>query len=95
MIFSLRRIAAACVLVGISGAAMAGPVILGGDDLTNHGSRTELGANLEGWLYIEKAVSNVLSGVTRGGTITTDIVALGSEADPLFIANRAGGVIAL
>ena len=93
MNFSLRRIAAACAMVGLSGVSMAGPVILGGDDLTDHGSRTELGANLEGWLYIEKAVSNVLSGVTRAGTITTDIVALGSSEDLTFTSGNAGGAI--
>lgn len=93
MILSLSRLAAACVLVGISGVSMAGPVILGGDDLTDHGSRTAGGANLEGWLYIEKAVSNVLSGVTRAGTITTDIVALGSAANPAFTSGNAGGAI--
>lgn len=93
MIKSLRRIAAACVLAGISGMSTAGPVILGGDDLTDHGSRTAGGANLAGWLYIEKAVSNVLSGVTRAGTITTDIVALGSAANPTFTTSNAGGAI--
>ena len=93
MIKSLRRVAAACVLAGVSGLSMAGPVILGGDDLTDHGSRTAGGVNLAGWLYIEKAVSNVLSGVTRAGTITTDIVALGSIANPNFNASNAGVAI--
>ena len=93
MIKSLRRVAAACVLAGVSGLSMAGPVILGGDDLTDHGSRTAGGVNLAGWLYIEKAVSNVLSGVTRAGTITTDIVALGSIANPNFNASNADGAI--
>ena len=92
MIKSLRRVAAACVLAGVSGLSMAGPVILGGDDLTQHGSRSG-GVNLEGWLYIEKAVSNVLSGVTRAGAITTNIVALGSAANPAFNAGNAGGAI--
>lgn len=93
MIKSLRRIAAACVLAGVSGLSMAGPVILGGDDLTDHGSRTAAGVNLAGWLYIEKAVSNVLSGVTRAGAKTTDIIALGSVANPTFDASNAGGAI--
>lgn len=72
--------------------AHAGPVILGGDDLTDHGSRSA-GVNLEGWLYIEKAVGNVLSGVTRAGIRTTDIVALGSSANPAFTSFNAGGAI--
>ena len=89
----LRGVAAACVLAGVAGLSMAGPVILGGDDLTDHGSRSAGGVNLEGWLYIEKAVSNVLSGVTRSGAITTNIVALGSAANPTFTASNAGGAI--
>ena len=47
--------------VGLSGLAVAGPVILGGDDLTDHGSRTGGGVNLQGWLYIEKAIANLYS----------------------------------
>jgi hypothetical protein len=50
-------------------------VILGGDDLTDHGQRVA-GVNQEGWLYIEKAVSNLNSGVTRPGA--SGIAALGS-----------------
>ena len=74
-------------------AAQAGPIILGGDDLTDHGSRTAGGANLAGWLYIEKAVSNLLSTQTRAGAITTDIVALGSAANTAFSTSNAGGAI--
>ena len=88
----LRRVTAASVLACASGLAMAGPVILGGDDLTDHGSRIA-GVNQEGWLYIEKAVSNVLSGVTRAGTINFDIVALGAAANPTFTGSNAGGAI--
>ena len=86
-------IASFALAVGLSSAAIAGPVILGGDDLTDHGSRSVAGANLEGWLYIEKAVSNVLGGQTRAGTLTHDIVALGSAANPSFSSNNAGGAI--
>ena len=56
----------------------AGPVILGGDDLTDHGSRLN-GANIEGWLYIENAIKDLLTTVTRPGPYTVDIVALGSS----------------
>ena len=89
----LKRFLGGCVLTSAAGVSMAGPVILGGDDLTDHGSRSAGGANLAGWLYIEKAVSNVLSGVTRTGLFTTDIVALGSAADPTFSVSNAGGAI--
>ena len=67
-------------------------MILGGDDLTDHGFRVA-GVNQQGWLYIEKAVSNVLAGATRSGTITTDIVALGAAANPTFTGSNAGGAI--
>jgi len=57
---------AIALTLAFAGAASAGPVILGGDDLTDHGSRSG-NANLEGWLYIEKAVSGVVAGQTRPG----------------------------
>lgn len=87
-----KRVVAGVCLTSAAGLAMAGPVILGGDDLTDHGSRVG-GVNLQGWLYIQKAVGNVLSGVTRAGAFTTDIVALGSAANPTFDNNNAGGAI--
>jgi hypothetical protein len=71
----------------------AGPVILGGDDLTDHGSRSGAGVNLEGWKYIELAVGNLLTNQTRAGTITADIAAIGSSANPSFTASNAGGAI--
>jgi len=93
---SLCRLAAAVVIACTSGVVSAGPVILGGDDLTDHGFRsggtTIAGQNNEGWLYIEKAVSNVLSSQTRAGTLTHDIVALGS-ADSIALSGNAGAGI--
>lgn len=91
--FGIKKLCAAVSLAVASSAAVAGPVILGGDDLTDHGSRTALGVNLEGWKYIELAVSNILSSHTRAGAITHDIVALGSAANPAFNASNAGGAI--
>lgn len=93
---SLRRLAAAVVLACLSGVVSAGPVILGGDDLTDHGTRTGgitvSGQNNEGWLYIEKAVGNVLSGQTRAGTLTHDIVALGSTDSTALGGNAGAGI---
>lgn len=71
-------------LTGLAVPAFAGPVILGGDDLTDHGRRTGT-VNEEGWLYIEKAIGNLYAAQTRPGTITVDVVALGS-------ANPGSGV---
>lgn len=62
-------------------SAYAGAVILGGDDLTDHGSVSG-GVNMEGWLYIQKAVDNILNlpgHVTRPGN-DGSIAALGSAA---------------
>lgn len=88
----LKRTTLSIALTVACAAASAGPVILGGDDLTDHGSRVN-GVNLAGWLYIEKAVGSILSGVTRAGTLTTDIVALGSAVNAGFSSGNAGGAI--
>lgn len=94
---SIRRIAAATALVCSAGVSLAGPVILGGDDLTDHGNRTGgitiAGQNNLGWLYIEKAVSNVLSSQTRAGALTYDIVALGSADSTTTSGGDAGAAI--
>ena len=82
----------AVVGIALASQAWAGPIILGGDDLTDHGSRDSTG-NQEGWLYIQLAISNLLGSQTRSGALTTDIVALGSEANPTFDTNNAGGAI--
>lgn len=62
--------------------ASAGPIILGGDDLTDHGSATSIGVgNAEGWLYIQRAITNILSpgsNITRPGHIPGRIAALGA-----------------
>lgn len=87
-----KKLCAAVSLAVASSAAVAGPVILGGDDLTDHGSRLA-GVNLEGWKYIQLATSNILTNQTRAGVFTSDIVALGSAANPLFTGGNAGGAI--
>lgn len=93
---SIRKIAAAVVLACSSGVVLAGPVILGGDDLTDHGTRTGgidlAGQNNEGWLYIEKAVGNVLSSQTRAGALTHDIVALGATDSTALGGNAGAGI---
>lgn len=81
-------------LAGLAAPAFAGPVILGGDDLTDHGSGNGV-TNNQGWLYIEKAIGNLYTAQTRPGPITIDIAALGSS-DPgagVFPSGNAGGAI--
>jgi hypothetical protein len=90
---------AAVAILFLAGAAYAGPVILGGDDLTDHGSRAG-SANLEGWLYIERAVDNILNtpgNITRSGN-NGSIAALGAAAvagcPPTCGGGNAGAAIA-
>ncbi|PCI33817.1 MAG: hypothetical protein COB54_02120 [Alphaproteobacteria bacterium] len=85
--------AGAALALCLSGPATAGPVILGGDDLTDHGSRSGGGANLLGWLYIENAINDLDNNQTRPGIITHDIVALGSSDPGAFTGGDAGGAI--
>lgn len=70
------------VVVGLACApsawAVGGPVILGGDDLTDHGGKdVGTGDSLQGWLYIEKAVGSIRAQVSRGNDNT--IAAFGSS----------------
>lgn len=64
-----------------SAGAAGGPVILGGDDLTDHGSVDAGLLSQAGWLYIERAIGNVRSNVTRPGDNT--IAAFGSADSPV------------
>ncbi len=76
-----NRLAAAILFATLTVSTWAqsgGPVLLGGDDLTDHGSRSGTN-NINGWLYIENAIKSVSSQSKRPGTITVDIVALGSS----------------
>lgn len=90
----LLALALSLALGGVAAPVVAGPVILGGDDLTDHGSGNGV-TNSQGWLYIEKAIANLYSAQTRPGAITVDIAALGS-ANPgagVFPSDNAGGAI--
>ena len=50
-----------CVVANTT--ALAGPVILGGDDLDYHGNYNNgAGPNQKGWLYIQKAIANMYAG---------------------------------
>lgn len=94
---SLRR--ALATTVGVASLAMAGsalgvggPVILGGDDLQDHGSfDTATNQNLEGWLYIQKSLENISPkvGRTNDGTVA----ALGAADAPGATSSNCGGAI--
>jgi hypothetical protein len=74
--------------------AQTGAVILGGDDLTDHGGRdcsAMPNVNLEGWLYMEKALVNISAQATRPGPYTATIAALGSSQTPVCGNNGNAG----
>jgi Ca2+-binding RTX toxin-like protein len=84
--------AAICVCsLAWASAAAAGPVILGGDDLTAHGSQDGSGNNQQGWLYMEKAIGNMKPNVTRPND--NSIAALGSAPAPPTSSGNAGAAI--
>ena len=100
----LLSIAAAMLLAGVyrladsapgaRAAGLGGPVILGGDDLTDHGSVDGGGNALTGWLYIQRAIENIGPNVTRAGN-DGSIAALGSAAGSVATSSDAGAAIDL
>jgi uncharacterized repeat protein (TIGR01451 family) len=75
----LLTLVAMALMATSASAQVGGPVILGGDDLTDHGNVDDTGASEQGWLYMERAVGNVKAKVGRANDNT--IAAFGSE-DP-------------
>jgi hypothetical protein len=68
----------------------AGPIILGGDDLNDHGSRnTSTNVNVAGWLYIQNALQNLASQSTYASNDGT-IVVLGSSPSTSTSSNGCG-----
>lgn len=76
----------------ISSGQIPGPVILGGDDLTDHGSVDASGNTRLGWLYIQNAIANLNRDQTREGPFTVDIAALGSAQSTSTSANGGGAI---
>ncbi len=71
--------------------AVGGPVILGGDDLTAHGSfNTSTNVNVAGWLYIQKSLENIKARVTRQND--NSVAALGSAASTATSGNAGAAV---
>src|SRR6266508_510978 len=71
--------------------ATAGLVILGGDDLTDHGSIAISGQLQKGWLYIRKAIEHLSTQVTRPGN-DGSIAALGSASSIVPLANAGAAI---
>lgn len=88
---SWRNVVAAIALAG-STASLAGPVVIGGDDLNDHGSyNTVTNANELGWLYIRNALQGLLAGVTRPGN-NGRIAVLGSAPSTSTSSDGCGAV---
>ena len=58
-----------------AGPASAGPFIFAGTDADDHGSASGT-ANLNGWLFMQRAIENLAPGVTNGNKV---VVSLGSD----------------
>jgi hypothetical protein len=72
----------------IASPAWAGPVIIGGDDLTDHGSFSATLGTQNGWLYIQKSLENLGPAVTRPGNDRS--VAVMGATDSTATAANAG-----
>ena len=85
----MRKILQSAVLAAAGvfvAGAQAGPFILAGTDADDHGSASG-GANLLGWLFMQRALENLAAGVTNGNKT---IYTLGSSlGDALNAANSA------
>ncbi|MGD9983090.1 MAG: IPTL-CTERM sorting domain-containing protein [Porticoccaceae bacterium] len=79
--------AMATVALAWSANTLAGPIVIGGDDLNDHGS-WDGSSNLLGWLYIQNALASLIPQVTLSGNDGT-IVVLGS--DPSSIPGVTAG----
>ena len=68
--------------------AGGGPVILGGDDLTDHGSVDGNGEVRDGWFYIRRALENLKPAVRRPHDWS--VAVLGSEVEKEAVCCDAG-----
>ena len=91
LIVILGALSAVLVFANLSRAALGGPVIIGGDDLTDHGSYDSTAdENFDGWLYLQKALENIEPNVT----ITNDgsVAALGSAPSTATSADAGAAI---
>lgn len=84
--------AMATLALAWSANTLAGPVVIGGDDLNDHGS-WDGSSNLVGWLYIENALASLIPQVTLSGNDGT-IVVLGSDPSSIPGATSSDGCTA-
>lgn len=85
-------ITVATLALALSANTLAGPVVIGGDDLNDHGS-WDGSSNLLGWLYIENALASLIPQVSLSGNDGT-IVVLGSDPSSIPAATSSDGCTA-
>ncbi len=91
---ALLGAALATATLAFAGAALGvgGPVILGGDDLQDHGSYDPVAdQNREGWLYIQRALENISPKVGRAND--GSVAALGAADAPAALSSDCGGAV--
>ncbi|MDB5893410.1 MAG: sorting protein [Rhodoferax sp.] len=81
----IKYVIAGMVATLISAAASAGPFILAGTDADDHGSASG-SVNLDGWLFMQKALENIGGSVTNSHKVVT---VLGSSGSALSAASSA------
>lgn len=63
----LKNLTTALIAACLCSSALAGPIIIAGTDADDHGTASG-GANLTGWLFMQKAFENMAPSVTNGST---------------------------
>jgi hypothetical protein len=79
----LIALAVSIALLGLAGAASAGPIIISGTDADDHGS-VAAGVNQVGWAYMQSALQNVGGQVTNGNMLAVCIGCNAGEAANAF-----------
>lgn len=78
-------------VISLVEGGIGGPIILGGDDLTDHGSVDGNGVPEDGWLYIQRAIEDLRPEVFRFGNDGT-IAALGSGPSSSICCDAGAGL---
>ncbi len=84
----MKKLLLSCVAaIALSSPAMAGPFIIDGTDADDHGF-ANAGGNQDGWLYIQKALTNIstASDLTR---LQKNVAILGASSTALTAAQSA------
>ncbi|MDZ7712609.1 MAG: hypothetical protein U5L06_05660 [Rhodovibrio sp.] len=81
-------LATACVAASLATAAEAGPFILDHTDADDHGSANAT-ENLAGWLYMQRVLENLESGVTNGNTTVVSLGATNTGSSGAYAAAKS------